>query len=696
VTANKNIPFKPRARLILQLGDQLIRNENIALFELVKNAYDADASIVKIKMKNVDSKEKGEITIEDNGSGMDMDTIINAWMEPGTDFRAEQFRERKLSPIYKRLPIGEKGIGRFAAHKLGKVLEITTRKKGQLEIFVKIDWRIFEEKKYLSNIKIKVQEREPQLFTKKKTGTHIRITNLRNEWEDRKIRSAYRAITSISNPFPFGKSSFEVKFSCPDNPEALENLLQPKDIQKLALWHATGWLEGTELEIKFKFTPWPEMEDNIKSRRKKIVGPLLDPYKRKATHIDLNNYKIGSLRLELYVFDRDPNILKLLFSGVNQLKSYLDSNGGIRVYRDGIRVYDYGEQGNDWLDLDLRRVNSPTKRISNNLVIGAVFLDRDESESLIEKTNREGFIENDAYELFRKAVLYSISKFENERYIDKLKLRTIFGPEEKSEPVQATFDELRTKLKEKIKDGYLLEEIITYVDKAEKEYNDIKDNLLKSSGAGLSLSVVIHEFEKIIKELIKVLEREEASEKILILVHRLSDLTEGFTSLIRSGRRKNNDLKEIIKQSLFNMEYRLKAHKIDVIDNFSEIKWNTKVRCTRNYVLMVIMNIIDNSIWWLGYKYKEKEGIKKIYITLKRSDDGINLLIADNGPGFSVPTDIAIKPFVSDKPGGMGLGLYIADEIMKAHKGTLFFPTKKMVKLPPKINGAIVGLHFKG
>lgn len=437
------------------------------------------------------------------------------------------------------------------------------------------------------------------------------------------------------------------------------------------------------------------MENKVKSRRKKISGPILDPHVRKVIHIDLDEFDIGKLRLELYVFDRDPNILNLLFDGVGQLKTYLDRSGGIRVYRDGIRVYDYGEQGNDWLDLDLRRVNSPTKRISNNIVIGAVFLERDTSESLIEKTNREGFIETDAYTIFSKAVLYAISKFENERYNDKLKLRTIFGPQQKNEPVQATFEELREKINEKLSDSDLKEEILTYVDRAEKEYNNIKDNLLKSSGAGLSLSVVIHEFEKIIKELIKVIEREEASERIVSLVRRLADLTEGFTSLIRSGTRKNNDLKEIINQALFNMEYRLKTHKIEVIDKFSNVTWDTRVRCTRNYILMVLMNILDNSIWWLDYKYKEKSGVKKIYVTIKRNDDNIILLVADNGPGFSVPTDIAIKPFVSDKPGGMGLGLYIADEIMKGHKGKLIFPEIESVKLPKKINGAIVGLQFK-
>ena len=75
---------------------------------------------------------------------------------------------------------------------------------------------------------------------------------------------------------------------------------------------------------------------------------------------------------------------------------YLDDNGGGRVYRDGIRVYNYGEVGEDWLGLDIRRVNAPTRKISQNIILGAIHLSLKSSTGLIEKTNREGFVENDA------------------------------------------------------------------------------------------------------------------------------------------------------------------------------------------------------------------------------------------------------------------------------------------------------------
>ncbi|MBK7854856.1 MAG: ATP-binding protein [Bacteroidetes bacterium] len=123
--------FKPRARLLLQLGDQLIKNESIALVELVKNSYDADANHVDVYMENVDDPHNGVIIIEDDGFGMDATTVEDVWMEPGSDFKTEKFIKREVSPKFERLPIGEKGIGRFGVHKLGNQIEMTTKKKEQ-------------------------------------------------------------------------------------------------------------------------------------------------------------------------------------------------------------------------------------------------------------------------------------------------------------------------------------------------------------------------------------------------------------------------------------------------------------------------------------------------------------------------------------------------------------------------------------
>ena len=106
------MPFKPRAQILLQLGEQLIKNENIAILELVKNAYDADAKRVVVNMHSIDNKDSGYIEIHDNGCGMSIDIIKDIWMEPGNSYK-KGVVERKERSDLGRLPIGEKGIGRF-------------------------------------------------------------------------------------------------------------------------------------------------------------------------------------------------------------------------------------------------------------------------------------------------------------------------------------------------------------------------------------------------------------------------------------------------------------------------------------------------------------------------------------------------------------------------------------------------------
>ena len=88
------LPMRPRARLMLLLGEQLIRDETIAVFELVKNAYDADATRVRIKMSDVEEEEGGRIIVEDNGHGMNWKTVTTVYLEPGTDYRVKQRKSK--------------------------------------------------------------------------------------------------------------------------------------------------------------------------------------------------------------------------------------------------------------------------------------------------------------------------------------------------------------------------------------------------------------------------------------------------------------------------------------------------------------------------------------------------------------------------------------------------------------------------
>lgn len=705
----KPVNFKPRARLLLQLGDQLIKNESIALVELVKNSYDADAKIVNIYMENVDDPKKGIIIIEDDGYGMSPDVVENVWLEPGSDFKTQKIKNQEVSPKYKRLPIGEKGIGRFGVHKLGNIIELTTKSKGSNEVFVRIDWACFDDYRYLSEVPITIIERSsPEIFTNGKTGTNILIAGLRKKWERGIAREVKRSITALSSPFEVN-DSFIPTFEILDKPGWFEGLLNWKDIKDFSLFRFKIRMSGNSIkEFKYEFTPWSTMT-KLNDREILENSPLIETFKtlkysssdNQDQIIDLDKYKIGAIVFEGYVFDQDSFVLKMGVSDKVGFKKYLKANGGVKVFRDKLRVYDYGEPETDWLGLNSRRVNQPAKRISNNILIGSIFIDRKESGDLIEKTNREGFIENDAYEAFREAILHSLEIVETLRYSDKKKVREIYGPTPKSSPVMSTIGEAKKYAEENIRDVEIKNQIIKYFNKIESDFKTVSENLLKAAGAGLSMSVIVHEVEKIIYEVEKVLKSEKASERVLRLVRHLSSLIDGYAEIIRKSSQTSESIIQIIDQSLFNTEYRLSSHNIEIVKVYKVFKGKTQIKVAKNLVIGTIMNLIDNSIYWLDQKgftaiEKKQEYKKRILIDLVEEEKFLNLLISDNGTGFLIPTDDVTEPFVSAKPGGMGLGLHIANEIMESQGGRLIFPDLGDFELPEEFqNGAVVVLSFK-
>lgn len=695
----KQISFKSRARLMPQIGDQLIKNESIALLELVKNAYDADAPDVWVEMWDIDKTDKGKIIVKDNGDGMDLSIVENSWMEIGTDNKKNLLDDYILNDkksALGRLPMGEKGIGRFGVHKLGSKIILITRMQGRKEVVVKIDWTSFEKFDYLEQVPITVIEREPEYFTGQQKGTYIEITELKNVWTRGKLRDVYRSIMSLQSPFE-SIQSFNIVFET-NHKEWLEGLLTVDRIKNDALFFADVSIEGNEItELKYEFKPWKVLN---KLEEKQVVRTHIEmcreereDKKKILKKIDLGLFDIGKVRMKLMIFDLDNTILSYGVSDKKGLKEYLKNNGGIAVYRDNIRIYEYGDSGNDWLQLESKRINAPGTTLSSKITIGAIYLNRQDSGSLIEKTNREGFVENEAFEEFRYAIVNAIEKIQTLRNIDKDLLKKYYGPSGKAEPVLSSIEDLKIVIDKNIDDIKLKNLINKSLKNIEIDYKNITDVYIRSASAGLSLSVVIHEIEKIIAELKSAIKDEESTEHVKNLVQDLSRVTDGYASVIKAKKQSLVNVSDLIDDALFNVKYRLKVHEIEVVSSYRDKDRNEIIKCASNLVIGTIMNLVDNSIYWLEYSHIVN---KKMYFDVSLDYEGfITIIVADNGYGFTLPTDQVVKPFVTDRVGGMGLGLHLADEIMKSSEGRLVFPDKGDVYLPEEFkNGAVIGLSF--
>lgn len=730
IVSDKNY-FEPRARLLLQLGDKLIKNENIALLELIKNSYDADAKEVTVKLSNIKDKGKGKIDIIDNGTGMDIDIIKDVWLQPGSDYKEEVFKKRVQETArtgkYRRLPIGEKGIGRFGAHKLGDKIELVSRMSGKLEVVVRIDWKEFAKNKLLKDAKFEVFEREPEYFLRNRTGTRITITDLRTPWDRRMVRSLYKSVFTLNSPFRKKKGKFKAEIEV-DTPSLLEGLIEWDEVKKFALYHFKCTFAGSEIKtFLYEFTPWDRMskldyrkieydeQDNEKNNdfvknRSAIVKKNLE---NKKEEIIINLHKnygteylpktLGQIAIEGYIFDWDPKVMELGDTArLKLLKEYLNEQGGIRVYRDNMRINEYGEKGNDWLNLESKRINAPGRKISRNLILSIIDLKSEESSALIEKTNREGFIEDQAFQDFRDAISYIIGLVEVQRDIDKDELRKKYNPKEKEEPVLSNLFQLRTIVNSKVKEPVLREKITVQIDKIEKDYNELQEVLLTSAGAGLAMGVSIHELEKVIKELNRAVNKEQTSDRIHELVKHLDKLIQNYNELLKQNESEQENIKQIVQGALFNVEYRLDSHEVTTINDCKKYQGDTLIKCSKRFMMGTVMNIIDNSIFWLKKKETQlkkidEKFIKKIYFNLYDDREGyLDLLIADNGIGFDLPISQITKPFISSKTGGIGLGLHVVKEVMKFQEGSLYFPEYGEYEVPDEFKkGAIIILKLK-
>ncbi|MDQ7833098.1 MAG: ATP-binding protein, partial [Desulfovibrionaceae bacterium] len=204
--------MRPRARLIKLIGDELISDEPVAVVELVKNAYDADATQVKVvfqkcsfdnfggnlsskftKFETHDAALFDSIVIEDDGCGMSLDDVLNKWLEPGTISKRDKDKTKKG-----RVLQGAKGIGRFASARLAKQMMLESKMVNHPGVLVIIDWGDFDNDKYLEEVSIEWEETEAKNLS---SGTRITLEGLRKPWSHNDFQTLHSRLGRLISPF---------------------------------------------------------------------------------------------------------------------------------------------------------------------------------------------------------------------------------------------------------------------------------------------------------------------------------------------------------------------------------------------------------------------------------------------------------------------------------------------------------------
>lgn len=720
--------FKPKAHILKLLGEELIKSPVMAIYELVKNSYDADSSFVNVSFENASVKSDAIITVEDNGTGLTTEVIENVWLEPGTDHRkpidSHGNRMVNRSPLYNRVPMGEKGVGRFAVHKLGNVITLITRpaevikntssnipekKLLDYEITLKIDWKSFSQSKYLEDIPITWQtERDESKFHfKNSSGTKIEISSLKESWTRRMARTLKRNVVSMLSP---KSNPADFKINLDFGNQWLANLPSAKETLEIAPAKFTALLDE-DYNLTFDYSYSMALDEKfgareLKNEKVNIRGSLVPQIRKELEEELLTKEEIdeqlkiletrrnpfGNIWFEIYTFELDSATLKSYTYDTRTTKDIVKLHSGIKVFKDEMRVFDYGSPKNDWLELDIRRVNSKSW-MSNNQNIGYIYLDAENSSGLVETTNREGFIDNLVFKVFYQSVIGVLNIYKTERWKDRQKWLDYISPA----PQPKKYNDQTTIFKELVDSTDFSDEekksrLKNEAENLQKDFEEKKDTLLIPAGVGMTASVALHEIEKLVPRMRGVINNLPFN-KILAneKVDELDDYVQGILSVLRKGGNKPINLIESIDNAINNYSFKLKTRKIDVVTNYDDSL--KTIKCDKRYFVTMIMNIIDNSIHWLDTIYQDYKGI---YFKSYVEDEVPVVIIVDNGPGFKDEITDLVRPFFSRKDDGIGIGLYLIDTIMMKYGKLEILDEIDLdeIEVPETFRGAAIKLSF--
>ena len=332
--------------------------------------------------------------------------------------------EKKTSSKYSRRKTGEKGIGRLSADRLGSVLELRSKKNRHAASGLLIDWSKFEKPGVdASNIELaEIPDPKPTVPVKRLnsgaiTGTELSISRLRQKWTGDDIEKLYKELSILLPPYPELSKNFSINFTNDVDVQFNGKIQYSSRTEGEIEFSAKLAIDGSlAYQLKF-YDPKDRKKRKITQRTIQWVGLAPDP----DPGNQVEPYTLGQVDIRLSYFVQRSDLLENTGLKLGELREFLARNAGVRIYRDTVRVKPYGDPGgeSDWLGLGERKLKDPagarrrTFKIAPNQLVGAIFVGRDNTPSLVDSSAREGLIENDAFKQLRVVLMRCVNLIES-------------------------------------------------------------------------------------------------------------------------------------------------------------------------------------------------------------------------------------------------------------------------------------------
>lgn len=660
------IRFSPS--ILKRLGEELNPNVDQGLIELVKNSYDANSRKCHIWLGT--QEDSSSIIIEDDGDGMTADDINSSWLILGESSKAGQRTTGRLG----RIPAGNKGLGRLAALRLGRRARMVSRPGDGFQYEVILDWDRFDRARTVDEVEV-LTSKTPAADAPR--GTRIELSQLRDTYGRAQVRSLARALVLLADPFNEADDSFSP-------------ILHSREYSDLAEQVSRRYFDDAEYHLRASLNSGRARAEVYDWKGNLIWSANTD---------DLGIYEAPDADLDLWVFILNKKSFIGRSASLAAVRNWLSSFGGVHVYVNGLRVAPYGNPGSDWLDMNLRRAQSPENRPSTNTSIGRIRIN-DLTGVLLQKTDRSGFVESTSFYELRRFATDCLEWMARRRQAaaEKRRQSERTSIRKKAEAERSVVEESIRKIDDPTIQRAVEAAFVGYAEANQRLEASLRKDLQlyrTLSTAGITVATFSHDImggpikimdlmlsslKSFVSQNCRSISEDFGSriDRIQVAVEDMRALSEVSLKLVKEKKRRVGRVlvAEAVNGAIENIEPFLKKRNIEIVRSF-EGAAECYIRGTEAAIESIVTNLINNSVSALAESVDRE---RKIFLGLCVDERGLWFEIQDTGPGIvGIDKNDIWLPGNTTRKGGTGLGLTIVkDNVMDLGGEIAVEPVGKM------------------